>query len=366
MKKKITVILFATIMASISIVNILLPDTIFSQSENRYLQTFPEVTWDRFKSGELASDFEVYTSDQFIFRDDWVSVKTSAELLTGKKDNGRVYFGDEEWIFSIEEPFSKDQYTKNIDFINTFLSYHSNLDFKFMMVPSKSSIMNQYLPNYAPVYDEKSLFDELQSDIKDAQFIDLFNVLNSHSDDSIYFRTDHHWTSLGAYYAYEAYSNKPSQIEGLNKTVLSNDFFGTDYRKANYKGISPDELLVLSNDTLDNLEFTLPPSDETQPMFDTTYLNKGDKYAYYQGGNHGLMIIKGLADNGKSLLVIKDSFANSMLHYLAQDFETITVVDLRYFNGKIDTIMQDDDFSDVLFIYNIRTMTQDVNLSKLR
>lgn len=365
MSKKIRVILFAGLLITMSLANVLKPQVIFSSSENRYLKTFPEFTWDRFKDGSFNKEIDEFTNDQFLYRDTWVSLKSSLEILSGKLDNGRAYFGKGGYLFSIDDVFSQERYESNMNYINQFRLANKDIEMDFLLVPSKHSAMGQYLPKDAPHLDEVALFNKINSDLGGATLTNLFESFQGEED--IYFKTDHHWNAEGALLAYQAYNPDTAlDMTSLKEEVLSNSFYGTDYRKVNAKKYRPDPFTIITNDKIANLKMTKEGQDKPLSLFDKTKLETSDMYAYYQGGNQGVTRIQGNAGNGKRILVIKDSFANSMVQYLTYDYDEIVMVDLRHYNGSVSAILNSQSFDRVLFNYNIQTLVQDPTVSKLR
>ena len=212
--------LFCGFLALLFTANALTPDKDFSQVENRALAQKPAVTEDTFRlpplsglftsdqggdffTGKLMSDYETYVIDQFVLRDTWVAAKAYAEKLVGKKENNDVYFcEDGSLITRFDEP---DETRLNRNF-NTVSKFAGNTDIPvyFGLIPTQSSVWEYKLPEGAPNYDQNLVLDAARESVTDAAWIDLTTILNEHRDEAIFYRTDHHWTSLGAYYGYVA------------------------------------------------------------------------------------------------------------------------------------------------------------------
>lgn len=368
MYKKLTIMIFAILFMTISVINVFKPDVVFSEQENRYLQTFPKLSWNEFVSGELGVKIEKYSSDQFIYRDQWISMNTMIELGMGKKDNGRVYFGKDQWLYSLNDEFDDVQYRKNIDFLNEFYAKYSDTsNLSLMMIPSKYSIINQYAPKNAPFLNEFELRDRILTDIKgDMNVPDLFDALAKKSDADIYFRTDHHWTSLGSYYAYlEMMGDKAISLDEYTLEKVSTTFYGTDYRKSNAPFIKSEDMNVYLNETIKNATISVEGVEGTSPMLDYKALDKQDKYSFYQGGNQGFAQVKGKLNDGSSIMIIKDSFANSLIPYLLPNYDRIDFIDLRHYKGSVSKVIEQGNYDDIWFLYNIQTLVQDKFISKL-
>ena len=176
-------------------------------------------------------------------------------------------------------------------------------------------------------------------------------------EEYIYYKTDHHWTSLGAYYGYEALGDylgfKAVEIEQFNKDLVSDRFLGSMYRKVNvFKG-SPDRIFkyYLDEDVLDQL--IVNNESIRDSLYDESFLDKNDKYSYFLGGDYGLVEINTKINNGRSLLLIKDSFSNSMVPFLSQHYQTIYMIDARYFGKSITEFIEERDIEDILMAYSL-------------
>ena len=380
-KNKISVIvtslIFVIMIAVISIFNILKPSVVFSESENRYLEQFPQFSIETLLDGSFISDFETAVSDQFIMRDNWVTIKNVAELSLLKKDFNGVYYAKDGYLIDqlqslkLNNDKTETQYATNLNYIKSFVERmeKNNVDVSTMLVPTASYILRDKLPLYAPELDQKELIDTAKNTIG-SNVIDLTTKLYEHKDEYIYYRTDHHWTSLGAYYAYKEFCDKKgyktNDLSWYKQTVLSDEFYGTTYSKANLSWIKPDTMTAfVSGDAKKfEVEYNLD-GNKTNEIFVKSYLNKKDKYPVYLNGNQGITKIIGGTQNGKKLLIIKDSYANTFSTIASNDFEELYMIDLRYFKTSLDTFIEENEINDVLILYNLIGFTTDTNLYPL-
>lgn len=371
MKNRIRITIISSLIMLVSILNLFIPSRSFSELENRYLQTLPTLTFKDFLSGSYTSDFEKYATDQFPFRDLWVKVKSSSDLLLLKKDNGRVYFGKNNFLFDVKTEIDYSQLEQNIGYINQFIEnmkVDGEKNINLLLIPSKETIYKDYLPDYAPIIDEIGLMEEVTISIN-SNIIDRLATLEGKREEYIYYKTDHHWTSLGAYYGYEALGDylgfKPVEIEQFNKDLVSDTFLGSMYRKVNvFKG-SPDRIFkyYLDGDSIDHL--IVNEESIRDSLYDESFLDKNDKYSYFLGGDYGLVEINTKINNGRSLLLIKDSFSNSMVPFLAEHFETIYMIDARYFGRSITEFIEEKDIEDILMAYSLSTIIGSKSLNIL-
>mgnify|MGYP002571075769 FL=1 len=215
----------------------------YSPVEKRELQTRPEISITKVLDGRFQKKYESYLRDQFPGRDHWVSFQTDMELFMGKNEIHNVYIGKNHYLLEhyTEKEFDPQQISKNLQALEKFVGKaKQNADVHVMMVPTKSWILREKLPAFAPHYKEQRFYDALQQKLeKEDVLISVEPVLDAHKEEEIYYRTDHHWTTLGAWYAYEQYTKAVGgdlqRAQGKKKfRCISKDFYGTTYAKINY------------------------------------------------------------------------------------------------------------------------------------
>lgn len=182
----------------------------YSPVEKRELQTRPEISITKVLDGRFQKKYESYLRDQFPGRDHWVSFQTDMELFMGKNEIHNVYIGENHYLLEhyTEKEFDPQQISKNLQALEKFVGKaKQNADVHVMMVPTKSWVLREKLPAFAPHYKEQKFYDALQQKLeKEDVLISVEPVLDAHKEEEIYYRTDHHWTTLGAWYAYEQYT----------------------------------------------------------------------------------------------------------------------------------------------------------------
>lgn len=374
MKEKIRSISFAALLIGIALFNIIKSDKSFSSKENRYLQELPKINKKNIISGEFGESFEKYSTDQFIGRDMWISLKTISDLSMLKKDNNRVYFGKEDYLFDVDMPIDEEQSIENINNINLFLNTmsvnHENVNIYALLVPSKSQALYNKLPMYAPVIDEKLIADKLNSSLNsNIQIFNLMNRLSEKSNEYIYYKTDHHWTTKGAFYGYnyflEMKGDKPLLEDDFIIINKSKDFLGTGYRKANYYLGKPDEIQIYNPKENIDYNITINQKYEGNSLYDESYLSKTDKYSYFLGGDKSLIEINTSIKNNKTILIVKDSFANSFIPFLTNHYENIIIVDPRYFKMNLMNFIEEKEIDEILFLFNIQNLLQEKSFNIL-
>lgn len=338
----------------------------YSPVEKRELQTRPEISITKVLDGRFQKKYESYLRDQFPGRDHWVSFQTDMELFMGKNEIHNVYIGKNHYLLEhyTEKEFDPQQISKNLQALEKFVGKaKQNADVHVMMVPTKSWVLREKLPAFAPHYKEQKFYDALQQKLeKEDVLISVEPVLDAHKEEEIYYRTDHHWTTLGAWYAYEQYTKAVGgdlqRAQGKKKfRCISKDFYGTTYAKINYAR-QADKIEIY--ESADKLRVVYNMGEKkTKTLYDVSFLKTADQYSVFTGGNQAVLEITGGIKNGKTLLLIKDSFANSILPFLAEDYEKLVVVDLRQLNVSGDRLLEMFSPTDILILYNSAQFAQD-------
>ncbi len=359
-------ILFLAFISLFFILNIATPDKEFSELENRYLQQTPKFSFASLASGKFTADFETYTTDQFPFRDTWTTMKARSELAVGKTQNKSVYLCvDENTV--IEQFVAPEQSVldNNMVALNK-LKENTDAEVYFALIPGKGQVWSSLLPEGAPYDSEKDVIDYSYNQT-DVNSIDMLSALGKHSGEYIYYRTDHHWTSLGAYYGYCAIASAMgldvSPIDQYTgRRTVSDSFYGTTYSSSGFSWIKPDSIEIFVEEP-ENIDVkTYITEDATSgALYDFNFLEKKDKYSMFLGGNAPLHEIS-TGNKGPSLLIVRDSYADSLVPFLLEDFSQIYVLDLRYYRASLSDYIAENEIDNVLVCYSVSTFCTDINL----
>lgn len=379
MKKNtyVTIFTFLGIILTCVIAGFFTPDKTFSSMENRYLATFPKFSVESLFDGEFSADYEEYITDQFFARDEWIKVKTVTEILLGKKDINGVYISKDNYLIEAQDGIDEEKAYGNADKMSTFLEELSNTlgkdNISIMIAPTATNVLEDKLPAYATTFDQNAYIDYIKTQTGN-MFVDVRNVLKENSDEYIYYKTDHHWTTYGAYLAYGewAYANdlKPYNEEAFSIEKVSEDFYGTIHSKLNYAKEADEIYLYKTKEEVSyELDFNVGMR-QTSDLYETEYLEGKDKYSVFLGGNNSIVTIKTVGGDAKRskepLLVIKDSYAHCFIPFLTNHYENIVVIDLRYLKMPMTQILDDYGISEVLVMYNAIHFAEDNNFSILK
>lgn len=366
----ITVAVFLIFIFSFLFLQIITPSKSFSDLENRYLQQLPEFSFKELFDGDYTADFESYIEDQFPYRDTWITFKNELERLIGKQEVNGVYFGEDDYYFEVKDTYDAEQLLRNITYINLLNSKLEEQGIHTTFFPIYSSYMyyGDKLPTNAPVVNELEITEALKQYLE-MDVVDSYEILQQHKDENLYFKSDHHWNQLGAYYAYTAladiYGFEANSLESYTKKCSDTPFIGTLYSKAPIFSYPGDEFCYYD----DELEYSVYIHD-TQETFDSLYftenLSNKDKYVTFLGGNNGAVQISSNANTGRKLVMLKDSYSHALAPLLVAHFDEIVLIDMRYFKMPISQFMQEFQPTDVLYSYHVMWFSEDKNLFMLR
>ena len=354
-------ILFCLFLCGIAVSSLLMPDKSFSEMENRNLRPLPELTANRFTSGRYMTEAEDYASDQMIFRDVWVGLKAVSEVLSGKQENNGIYFADNDALIRrVEEPdeaLLEDNIRKLQDLVS-----RAEVPVYFGLIPTAASVWHNKLPDGAPSADEKAWTDLLYSR-SGAENIDIASALEAHSGEDIYYRTDHHWTSLGAYHGanaiLKAMGMEELSISDYTPQMVSDSFLGTNYSSAGAWWITPDTITAYVPEEGKEVISNFSGHEEQGSLYVAAQLEVKNKYAYFLGGNQPLCVICSEAV-GPKLLVIRDSYSDCLAPFLTERFSEVHLFDLRYNRLSPLDYIRENEIDAVLVLYSFDTFTSDV------
>lgn len=356
--------------------NLLTPSRAYSESENRYLQEFPVLQLDRILSGDFAKEFDSFSSDQFPLREQWVALKTSVQMALLRPDNGRVYFGKNDRLFEVPSARNTIREEKNCQavaaFLNTAQKRWPEMKASVLLSPTASAVLPEDLPAFAPVADQAALLERMRQALGEGiPFCDPTHSYAEQPDrEKLFFRTDHHWTVYGAFAAYQAWCETvgitPLEMGDYTARTVSDHFLGTLYSKANLPWIHAENLDVLEPKQENPCTVTAEDGRvHLSSLYDPSFLAGRDQYSYFLGGNHPVTEIKTSVNNGEHLLIIKDSYAHSFVPLLTAHYETITLLDPRYFREDLLSWMEQRDFTQLLVLYNAATFAGDASLANV-
>ena len=360
MRNKIITSFFCLLLAVSALIGLLMPDRYYSEREKRTLTQKPKFTVANFISGEFSDELEKYLTDQVPLRDGWVTMKTYMELAIGKRESVGVYICKDKYLMDKFTSYSKKQLVANaaalVDLQEKLAA--EGISMNTILVPMAAQVLTDKLPAYAPVADYAAILQVLTDAGVDTT--DVLSALVAHSSENIYYRTDHHWTSLGAYYAYCAWRGIEPNVDEWTQEVLCDDFYGTTWNKVPLPTVPAEEITAWYKHINRSVSYN-NGQYETDSIYERKYLSGSDQYAVFLNSNQAQTVIEGSGKSGK-LLLIKDSYGNTFSQFPVEDYAEVHVLDLRFFKGDVTEYAKENDITDALVLYGVQNFVKDTNL----
>lgn len=364
---------FIFLMAVWFIVN---PKLDYSSSEKRYLQKFPDASFNNVKDGKFGKEFETFFADHFPARNLWVGVNAYTALAEGNNGASGIYNCNNGYL--INKPVSKDNgINKNIGAIEDFKSLDAckNIPMTVLLAPSTGYVCGDVLPMIHDKYNDDEYFDSVSKSLSQSgiSFVDLRETFkNAYAGGTqLYYKTDHHWTTRGAYTAYTKLCQSlgiTAAEESIFTKEVTPGFYGTTYSSSGFWLTEPDDVEVWNNkqNTADNIHVKITEGNQTSEydsMFFPSHLKEDDKYPVFIDGNHAYTEITNTGAEKGTLLVIKDSFSHSMAPFLAESYKKVILIDMRYFKlENVSAVVEREKPEQMLVLYGIDNLANDTDL----
>lgn len=369
-QEKLVGIIFILTLFLFLIINVIVPDREKSVQENRMLATKPKFRLSSLISGDYDEKFEAYMDDQFVGRDMWRKLKVTVDRIGGSRLENGVYIGTNGQLLEQIEVADENHLAANIKAIKSFSESQSKIPVRMMLVPDAANVLNHSLPALAKPENQTQMFSMVRKDLGDSvEWIDVSTELNKHKTEKIYYKTDHHWTTLGAFYAFQAAAQSlgiEGDLSGNYVSYAVSDSFNGMLASKSGVNLGEKEQIDIYVPTEEDTDLIVDYVDEgkrSTSLYDSSKLNEKDQYTVFLGGNSSLLDIRTVSTSTKRLLLVKDSFANSFIPFLTPYYREIVVVDPRYYSGTINDLMDSYRISEVLFLYSGNTFFKDNNIS---
>lgn len=347
--------------------HLLLPDRDRSEAENRTLARLPAFSWGALKDGGFTRDVEEYFADQFPLRDQWTGLKARTEQVLGKREFHGVFLCGDTLISRVEPPRNGLE-EKNLSYVSR-LAEATDIPVYLGLIPSAAEIWKDRLPKGAESWDQGAFLARAAETPGLAGTVDFREALSAHGDEAIFYRTDHHWTTLGAYYGYTALMEtlgRGTEVlgpEAFTPRVPPNAdaFRGTLYSQSGVHWLPPDAIeFWVPEEGLPVTSWRSGAPEEAE-LYDFSRLLSKDKYAAFLGGNQPLCVIKNPEGTGK-LLLIRDSYSDSLAPFLALHYQEVHLMDLRYYRRSAAQYAEENGIDSIAAVYSVPNFITDSNL----
>ena len=361
-------------LVGMTFLNIITPTRAFSESENRKLEQAPHFSFYELFDGSFTSNYEKYIADQFALKDFWIGVKSGFERVLGKKEYNGVYIGKDDYLLQIFKEPKDESFQSKMDAVNMFGASTPKMNKYFMLVPNSVEILSDKLPPYVQRDSQQKWIQLVKNSLdKNIKFVDMYDILYAKKNEYVFYKTDHHWTTKAAFYAYQelikATGENPHAENFFDIKQVTDNFYGSLYSKSGLKQVRPDSinLYVPKDNEIYNIEYfdEEGKSKVLNSLYNMDNINKKDKYALFLDGNHALIKISTNNFSMKKLLVIKDSYANCLIPFLTGHYSEIYVVDLRFYGDDLSDIIKNNDIEDMLVLYNVNTFFEDASVESI-
>lgn len=351
--------------------NLVTPSKGFSEMENRYLDQLPKFSFEGLLDSSekgFAQRFESYANDQFALRDGWIALKSRCEAMLGKKENNGIIYGGNDYLFEKYRSYNKARLERNVTLLEGFAQLTPDIEKYVMIVPASYDVLSELMPKGVGNIKQLPLIDELQQRLEKSGYtaIDVKEKLTEHKNEEIYYKTDHHWTTLGAWYGYQSLAKAAgfTAIQPDDSLKKSTDgFWGTYFSKAQkYDAVS--DVIDYYDLPVDSVTIN---GEQRDGMYDLSQLEARDKYAMFLHANNGITVIENQkAETDRCIMVIKDSYANCFVPFLTQNYSKVVVIDLRSLPKGLNQVIKDENVDDLLVLYSFSNLASDTNLPRLK
>lgn len=371
---KIFGFVFPAILIAVMFFNIFLPDKNFSAEENRLLQTMPKPSISSIFSGRFETKAESYAADQFMLRNMFIKIKSSFDTSLGSTESNNVFMCKDNYLMENISKADAKKMENNYNSLAKLKQLYPNINMDFMLVPNAANIMSDKLPLFAVTEDQNKQMDDFFKKIQSIGInpVDVRATFKKNKEKiELYYHTDHHWTTDGAYLAYQDFAKKNKLNSNIKYDALAvkNDFRGTLASKSGFTNGFNDMIKIYlpkeGQNYKNSVIFYSDTKEKTTEFYKLNNLKKKDTYTVFGGSNHPIYSIKTPVSSQRKLLLIKDSYANSFIPFLSQDYREIIVIDPRYFFDDISEIIKANGITDILFLYNANTFFNDNSLDMM-
>lgn len=358
-------IVFVAFLAVMAVLLFVLPHKEYSENEKRYLAGVPEVTAQGIMDGKVQEDLETFTADQVPGRDFFVGVNAYWNFATGRNAVQSIYRCTDDYLINEPKVYNEQIFTDNLTHFDQFAEKVGKTA-DIIMVPSTGYIMESVLPAGHGTYHDDALYEKAEQTLQHVGIIDVRDTLKQGAENGqVCYRTDHHLTSYGNYLTYCAFQDaygKSYRDKDAYEVTAYDGFYGTTWSGSGY-WLTPADVVEVW-DSGARVKVALRDGQErvnSDSMFFLDHLNDMDKYPVFLDGNHSVVCISNPEAEGGALLLVRDSYAHCFATFLAESYQTIYMIDLRYYRESLSQFMEEHHVDRMLYLYGVDNLMTDTN-----
>lgn len=358
-------LVFCLFLLVMSALLLFLPDRDYSEVEKQYLAQAPDFSWDAVLDGSYQQGLEDWVEAQFPGRELFVGINAYWQLLQGRNVQQDIYYAEDGYLINDPETLNWENFDRNLEIIRNF-SASAGVPTGMIMVPSTGSMLVDKLPLGHGEYADDQLFRQAAEQLEGVEFADLRPALAAQTE-QVFYRTDHHLTAAGNYTLYAAWR----QEQGKAVTPVTqyqverfDGFCGTTWTGSGYWLTEPDTVELWDSGAEVTVTITEAGEDTvvSDTMFFRSHLEELDMYPVYLDGNHTLVEIENPNAPEGTILLVKDSYAHGFAPFLADHYQKVILVDLRFYRASVSELIAEKGVDEVLFLYGVNTLLTDTNL----
>lgn len=361
-------LLITVMLLVFSVLSVAGKDREYSENENRYLSGKPQFSASSVLDGKFMKDTESYLSDQFFGRDSFVKTRTNIDIFLGKKEINDVYIGKRHFLFEKPAAYDEERVGKTLEAVNELTEEMSGIHSYMAIAPDASEVLDNLMPRNAPTQNQTEQIETIYSQLPNLQPIDLCAPLKAAEEQtSLYYRTDHHWTASAAHIAFEQIAAAMAlDTTGYTYTdmAVTNTFQGTLASSSGVFSAKDTIYITVPEPEVATLVSYVQEKEKTASMFDSSKLEEKSKYDVFFGGNYAQINIETDSASERTLLIVKDSYANCVVPMLTPYFKNIIMVDPRYYMEDIRATIEKEGVTDILWLYNANTFLNDTSIAE--
>ena len=363
---------FIMVMLLLLVLNLFSPSRVFSVREYRPLAQRPVFSLANIQSGEYARQLELFLRDQFFARDMWRGIQVSSRMFAGSRMENGVFIGSGGQLLEDIAIPNLSILEETIEAIQAYSLRYPEISMYMMLVPDGAAILTGRLPALASVADQGRLIQSVRGEIEnDLIWLDAMRVLRIYQDQEVFYRTDPHWTSGGAFRVFEEVAPELGIEEDVTARFaafsISNSFNGELALRTGRRTRITEEITIFAPQGMDNdvIVNFVDEQRRTTSLYDRGMLETRNQHRVFLSGSASIITINTLSPSQRRLLIIRDSSANNFVPFLTPYFREIILVDPQYYAGTIDEIMNTYRITDVLFLYRGNQFFQDTHLRRV-